>query len=131
MLIKKSWSVQLIDGLEAIREEGDIWVDKYRASGFFGTELEQLLSVQGLQTLFFAGVNTDQCVMGTLQDASALGYDCVLLTDCTATTSPQGAGTKQYYIMSNALVFSQTPYGFAKEKQLMNTSPSCLKTTVK
>jgi nicotinamidase-related amidase len=26
--------------------------------------------------------------MCTLQDASFLGYDCLLVTDCTATTSP-------------------------------------------
>lgn len=26
--------------------------------------------------------------MATLQDASCLGYDCILLEDCAATTSP-------------------------------------------
>jgi nicotinamidase-related amidase len=39
-------------------------------------------------TLLFGGVNADQCVLATLQDASCLGYDCILLRDCTATTSP-------------------------------------------
>lgn len=29
-----------------------------------------------------------QCVMTTLVDASFIGYDCILLKDCTATTSP-------------------------------------------
>jgi nicotinamidase-related amidase len=40
-------------------------------------------------TLFFAGVNADQCVMTTLQDAMFLGYDVVLVEDCAATTSPE------------------------------------------
>jgi nicotinamidase-related amidase len=26
--------------------------------------------------------------MATLQDANFLGYDCILVSDCTATTSP-------------------------------------------
>jgi nicotinamidase-related amidase len=42
----------------------------------------------GVTTLAFAGVNLDQCVLCTLQDASFRGYDCVLLEDCAATTSP-------------------------------------------
>jgi nicotinamidase-related amidase len=36
----------------------------------------------------FAGVNADQCVLCTLQDANFRGYDCLLLEDCAATTSP-------------------------------------------
>jgi nicotinamidase-related amidase len=40
-------------------------------------------------TLLFAGVNMDQCVLCTLQDANFLGYDCVLLEDCSGTTSPE------------------------------------------
>jgi len=40
------------------------------------------------KTLFVGGVNMDQCVMTTLEDASFLGYDTVLVEDGTATTSP-------------------------------------------
>ena len=35
-----------------------------------------------------AGVNADQCVLTTLQDASFLGYDVLMLDDCVGTTSP-------------------------------------------
>ena len=42
----------------------------------------------GIRSLLFAGVNTDQCVMCSLQDANFLGYGCVMLEDCCATTSP-------------------------------------------
>jgi isochorismate hydrolase len=41
-----------------------------------------------MRTLLFAGVNLDQCVNCTLQDAFFLGYHCILLEDCCATTSP-------------------------------------------
>jgi nicotinamidase-related amidase len=33
-------------------------------------------------------VNTDQCVFCTLTDANFLGYGCIMLEDCCATTSP-------------------------------------------
>ena len=38
--------------------------------------------------VLLAGVNADQCVMTTLEDASFLGYDVLMLRDCVATTSP-------------------------------------------
>lgn len=59
----------------------DICVDKYRMSGFWDTPLDSILRTLGRTTLFFAGVDADQCVMLTLQDASCLGYDCILLAD--------------------------------------------------
>ena len=40
-------------------------------------------------TLLFAGVNLDRCVLATMQDASFIGYDPILLDDCSATSSPQ------------------------------------------
>ena len=33
-------------------------------------------------------MNTDQCVMSTLQDAHAKGFDTILLKDACATDSP-------------------------------------------
>ncbi|MGZ4521204.1 MAG: isochorismatase family protein, partial [Mycobacteriaceae bacterium] len=34
-----------------------------------------------------AGVESDQCVYATLSDAACLGYDVILLTDASATTT--------------------------------------------
>lgn len=87
-LVKDSWSAAIVEELEESYDEDDFWVDKYRISGFPGTILDQTLRMNGINTLFFAGVNTDQCVIGTLQDAAFIGYDNILLSDCTATTSP-------------------------------------------
>src|SRR3546814_3388361 len=41
-----------------------------------------------VKTLFVGGVNLDQCVMTTLEDANFLGYDTILVEDGAATTSP-------------------------------------------
>lgn len=86
VLTKDSWAAAVVDELE--QKPNDIRVDKYRMSGFWDTPLDSILKNLGKTTLFFAGVNADQCVMATLQDANFLGYDCLLLTDCSATTSP-------------------------------------------
>jgi len=42
------------------------------------------------RTLLFAGVNTDQCVLGTLESAYNAGWDCILIEDCCATTTEWG-----------------------------------------
>jgi nicotinamidase-related amidase len=86
VLQKDSWAAAVID--ELAPHDSDVRVDKYRMSGFWDTPLDSILKTLGRSTLFFAGVNADQCVMATLQDANFLGYDCILLQDCTATTSP-------------------------------------------
>jgi nicotinamidase-related amidase len=87
-LIKDSWSADLTDELKISYQDSDYWVDKYRISGFPGSSLDPILRANGINTLFFGGVNTDQCVMDSIHDAAFLGYDNILLKDCTATTSP-------------------------------------------
>lgn len=42
-----------------------------------------------IKTLLFSGANTDQNVARSLQDALATEYDCLLLSDACATTSPE------------------------------------------
>ncbi|WP_449420854.1 cysteine hydrolase family protein [Phormidium nigroviride] len=82
-----SWAAAVVEELEQKPE--DILIDKYRMSGFWDTALDSILRNLGKTTIFFGGVNADQCVMATLQDANFLGYDCILVKDCTATTSPE------------------------------------------
>jgi nicotinamidase-related amidase len=86
VLQKGAWSAATVDELPAA--EQDICVDKFRMSGFWDTPLDSILSNLDVCSLLFAGVNLDQCVLATLIDANCLGYDCVLLDDCSATTSP-------------------------------------------
>ena len=86
VLEKDSWAAAVVD--ELTPEPGDVKVDKYRISGFWDTPLDSILKNLGIRTILFAGVNTDQCVFCTLTDANFLGYGCIMLEDCCATTSP-------------------------------------------
>jgi nicotinamidase-related amidase len=81
-----SWAAAIVDELAV--EATDIHVAKYRMSGFQDTMLDSILRNLNVTTLLFAGVNADQCVLCTLQSANFLGYDCFMIEDCTATTSP-------------------------------------------
>jgi nicotinamidase-related amidase len=86
VLEKNAWGAAIVDELS--QSEKDIHIDKFRMSGFFDTCLDSVLRNLDIKTLLFAGVNADQCVLATLMDANFLGYDCVFLEDCCATTSP-------------------------------------------
>ncbi|CAK7228314.1 hypothetical protein SBRCBS47491_006865 [Sporothrix bragantina] len=78
------------------RDLGDVLCDKTRMSGMWSEKepLRRYLTTdtngKSIRTLLFAGVNTDQCVLGTLTDAYNAGWDCVALADCCATTTPNG-----------------------------------------
>src|SRR5262249_48894973 len=83
----------------------DTFVDKHRISGFWDTPLDSILRNLGVRTILYAGINADQCVYATLMDGSFLGYDAVLLEDCTATTSPP-------FCMEATLYNVRFAYGF-------------------
>jgi nicotinamidase-related amidase len=86
VLQKDSWAAAVVDELK--QEPDDIHVDKYRISGFWDTPLDSILRNLGTKTILFAGVNSDQCVLHSLTDANFLGYGCLFVEDCCATTSP-------------------------------------------
>ncbi|HSG91869.1 MAG TPA: isochorismatase family cysteine hydrolase [Pseudomonadales bacterium] len=102
-LTKGGADAEIVAGLEAA--PGDLHVDKYRLSGFWDTPLDSILRQRACRTLLFAGVNLDQCVYHSLADASFLGYDCVLLEDCTATASPAACTEATLYNVQRCLGF--------------------------
>ena len=87
----------------------DTFVDKYRISGFWDTPLDSILRNKRIDTLLFAGVNLDQCVFQTLMDAHFLGYDCVLLRDCCATSSPDYCAQATYYNTAGVGFIAESP----------------------
>ncbi|MCB8888995.1 cysteine hydrolase family protein [Vreelandella malpeensis] len=86
VLVRGGWGAQAIDALAPL--PGDIVVYKSRFSGFWHTELDAILRRLDITTLLFAGINTERCVLATLQDASFLGYHTVVMEDAVATPSP-------------------------------------------
>jgi len=69
----------------------DIRFHKARLFGFWGgsTPATEYLKNKGITTLLFTGVNTDQCVFESLEDACTVGFDTTLLKDGCGTNSPE------------------------------------------
>jgi len=86
VIARGSWGAEVVDEINP--GDKDIQIVKHRFSAFWDTETDSVLRNLGVKTLLIGGVNLDQCVMTTLEDASFLGYDTVLIEDASATTSP-------------------------------------------
>jgi len=109
-LFKRTWNADLYDPFKNVAQPGDLFFDKTRMSGLWTTKepLHQYLRVSGKQTLLFAGVNTDQCVFGTVSDAYSYGWDCILLKDCTGTMTGRGSQELTEYQVSTNMGFVTT-----------------------
>ena len=86
VLEEGGWGAQIIDALTP--RDGDLFVTKRRLSGFHDDALDSVLRTHDIDTLLFTGVNIDRCVYATLSDAAARGYECLLVEDACATSSP-------------------------------------------
>lgn len=81
--------------------KGEIVLEKHFYSSFYGTDLDQLLTVAGIQTLVITGVCTDVCCFATARDAMALGYDVVFLADLNGTFSHEDCGLGRFTDMQH------------------------------
>ena len=101
MMMRYQWNTSLHKPLQAEFEASlgtelpDLRFHKNRISGVCdsSTDLSNFLSGEGkhIKTLLFAGVNIDQCVYGTVQDANLKGWDTILLKDGSGTDNPSYA----------------------------------------
>ena len=62
----------------------DVIVTKTRFSGFWGTNLHEILKSRDIESLVFAGGTTTVCVESTVRDALFLEFNALVLSDCTA-----------------------------------------------
>lgn len=71
----------ILDGLKPI--EGEYLVVKQRWSAFFQTECDLLCRRLGIDHIVVTGVQTPNCIRGTVWDANSLDYEVTVLTDGT------------------------------------------------
>jgi nicotinamidase-related amidase len=69
---------------------GEHIVRKRRYSGFYQTELEELLRALGVDTLVLAGLQTDCCVAHTAADGFFRGFRIVVLEDAVGARTEEG-----------------------------------------
>lgn len=63
----------------------DFVIPKRRYSAFFQTDLDLTLCELGIKTLVAVGEDTNICVLHSLADAYYLGYETIVVEDCTRT----------------------------------------------
>jgi nicotinamidase-related amidase len=58
---------------------------RYAFDSFIGSNLEEIIKKEDIQTVFLCGFTTDQCVAKTMSTMSKKSIKAFLLTDCSAT----------------------------------------------
>lgn len=83
MLLKDTPDVELYAELD--HDRSDVVVTKPAYSAFYGTELEYILNVKGIDTLIIGGVATPFCCEATARDARHRNFKVIFLSDGNAT----------------------------------------------
>ncbi|KAH6669537.1 isochorismatase [Halenospora varia] len=88
-LFTDTWNADIYPPLKAHVQLSDLHCAKNRMSGLWTPEqpLWKTLKEKTKSTILFAGVNTDQCVLGTFVDGYNAGWNCIMIDDCCGTTT--------------------------------------------
>lgn len=87
-LIRDTWNTEVIEALRPKPEDFALY--KPRFSGFYQTELDDILRRRQIRNLIFTGCTTSVCIDSTIRDAMFRDYRCLLLADCVG--EPIGYG---------------------------------------
>jgi len=112
-LVAGTWGAATVDAVAPADDEPT--VHKCRFSGFWHNELDAVLRRLDVHSLFFVGINTDRCVLASLQDATFLGYDAVMIEDATATASSAA-------VRASACTLIRQIYGFTATLEAFETA---------
>jgi len=85
--VEGTWGSEIIDELEVT--PGDIVIPKKRYSGFYGTDLENILKNNNITDVKITGVCTSICVMDTVGGLRNRNYPVTVLKEGVADFDPE------------------------------------------
>lgn len=93
---------------ELAPQEGDYVIKKHVYSGFYKTELEEILHKLNVDTVILTGTSTHICVLHNSADAFFRGFDVIVVSDATASFVPEEHGRALNYMKSihNAKIYT-------------------------
>ncbi|MDP9201421.1 MAG: cysteine hydrolase [Gemmatimonadota bacterium] len=81
---------------EAMPIAGEPLFRKNVNSAFIGTDLEEHLRANGIESLVMVGLTTDHCISSTARMAGNLGFNVTVVEDATATHERRGPDGTHY-----------------------------------
>ncbi|KAF4621565.1 hypothetical protein G7Y89_g14523 [Cudoniella acicularis] len=115
-LFADTWNADIYPPLKKHVQPSDLHCAKNRMSGLWTPDqpLWKTLKEQKKTTVLFAGVNTDQCVLGTFVDGYNAGWNCIMIDDCCGTTT---VGAREVTLLNVA-----SCYGFVTDSESLITA---------
>ncbi|GAA1668104.1 hypothetical protein MMUR_37540 [Mycolicibacterium murale] len=87
ILIQGEYGHDIVD--ELAPAPGELVIDKPGKGAFYATELQDVLSANGITQLLMTGVTTEVCVHTTTREANDRGYECLVVSDCVGSYFPE------------------------------------------
>lgn len=82
ILVRDCWNTDIVPELRPL--DSDLVIYKTRYSGFYGTDLNDVLRSRRVEQLVVVGATTSVCVESTVRDAMFRDYHCLIIEDATA-----------------------------------------------
>ncbi len=81
-VVKGTWGWEIVDELKPV--EGEVVIEKTRYDAFYGTPLDDLLRVYGINSLVVVGTVANICVLHTVGSAALRWYRVVVPIDAVS-----------------------------------------------